>query len=99
MSIAPTLTKRSADDESLRVFEAPEVRRPSSTRASRRSIDIFFLTFKWTDSIYESRCDFFEDRKFELGESIDEERNQEGCREKEGCSEKKEVVRQRPQGR
>ena len=52
---------------------------------------IFFLTFKWTDSIYESRCDFL-NRKFELGESIDEERNQESCREEESGSEEKEVV-------
>jgi hypothetical protein len=53
------------------------------------------LTFGASDSIYESQCDF-SNRKFELGESIDEERNQEGrCKEK-GCSEEKEVACQRP---
>jgi hypothetical protein len=31
-----------------------------------------------------------------LGESIDEERNQEGRCEEKGCSEEKEVARQRP---
>lgn len=34
---------------------------------------------------------FFRDRKFELGESIDEERNQESCQE-ESRSEEEEVV-------
>jgi hypothetical protein len=52
---------------------------------------IFFLTFECSDSIYESRCDFL-NRKFELGETIDEERNQESRREEESGSEEKEVV-------
>jgi hypothetical protein len=42
---------------------------------------------------------FIFNRKFELGESIDEERNQESCREEESCSEEKEVARQRKQQR
>ena len=57
---------------------------------------IFFLTFERSDSIYESRCDFFLNRKFELGESIDEERNQESCCKEESRSEEKEVVSRRP---
>jgi hypothetical protein len=36
----------------------------------------------------------FLNRKFELGESIDEERNQESCRKEESRSEEKEVARQ-----
>jgi hypothetical protein len=41
-----------------------------SPRARRSSLVplkcIFFLTFERTDSIYESRCDFFLNRKFEM---------------------------------
>jgi hypothetical protein len=40
----------------------------------------------------------FKNRKFRLGESIDEERNQESCREEESGSEEKEVVQRAPKG-
>jgi hypothetical protein len=56
---------------------------------------IFFLTFKWTDSIYESRCDFSKSQ-IRNGESIDEERNQESCCKEKGRSEEKEVVLSHP---
>jgi hypothetical protein len=56
---------------------------------------IFFLTFARTNSIYESRCDFSKSQ-IRIGESINEERNQEGRREEESCSEEKEVAAQRP---
>jgi hypothetical protein len=71
-------------------------RATSLRNALARSKCIFFLTFGASDSIYESQCDF-SNRKFELGESIDEERNQEGRCEEKGCSEEKEVARQRPE--
>lgn len=41
---------------------------------------IFFLTFARRELIYESRCEF-QIADFEQGESLDEERNQEGSRE------------------
>ncbi len=62
-----------------------------SSQRTEKSSAFFFLTFECSDSIYESRCDFLS-RKFELGESIDEERNQESCCEEESGPEEKEVV-------
>jgi hypothetical protein len=53
------------------------------------------LTFSANNLIYESRRDLFEVAEFDVkGESIDEERNQEGCEagEEEGCSEEEEVA-------
>ena len=58
---------------------------------------IFFLTFEYY-SIYESRCDFFESQ-IRMGESIDEERNQESRSKEESRREEKEVARQRPSER
>jgi hypothetical protein len=52
---------------------------------------IFFLTFARRDSIYESRCDFSKSQ-IRIGESVNEERNQEGRCEEESCSEEKEVA-------
>src|SRR4051812_16573548 len=52
---------------------------------------IFFLTFKRSDSIYESRCDFSKSQ-IRIGESVNEERNQESRCEEESCSEEKEVA-------
>ena len=54
-------------------------RRVKSSSVRKR---IFFLTSAPLTSIYESRCDFL-NRKFDKGESIDEERNQKVRCEKE----------------
>jgi hypothetical protein len=64
----------------------------SDVRAMARGcINTFFLTLLWNNSIYESHRDF-RIANYSIGEPLDEERNQEGSREKEGRSEKEEVI-------
>jgi hypothetical protein len=55
------------------------------------------LTFSRSHSIYESRCDFL-NRKFDSGESFNEERNQESTCEEKGSCEEKEVAFGVPDG-
>jgi hypothetical protein len=50
------------------------------------------LTFPPNNFIYESHCDFRIAKFDVLGESIDEERNQEGRPEEKGSCEEKEVA-------
>jgi hypothetical protein len=51
------------------------------------------LTFHQNNLIYESRCDLYEVARFDVkGESIDEERNQEGCKEEGRSEEEREVA-------
>jgi hypothetical protein len=59
---------------------------------SRSLKRIFFLTFSPNNFIYESHCDFRVAKFDVLGESIDEDRNQESSEEESRPEEKGEVA-------